>query len=86
VATLILPFLLGTVLGARFRVSVLFPAIGIVVLIALLACLVGGQPVSAVAVPAAIAISCIQVGYFAGMLATGLSSGQAVQAKTSQSA
>jgi hypothetical protein len=86
VSTFILPFLLGAVLGTRFRVLVLFPVIGAVLVIALLACLVGGQAVSAVAIAAVIAISCIQAGYFAGMLITGLTSGQAVQVKISRSA
>jgi hypothetical protein len=86
VSTFILPFLLGAVLGTRFRVFVLFPVIGAVLVIALLACLVGGQAVSAVAIAAAIAVGCVQVGYFAGMLIAGLTSGQAVQVKISRSA
>jgi hypothetical protein len=61
----------GAVLGSRFRVFVLFPVIGAVLVIALLACLVGGQAVSAVAIAAAIAVGCVQVGYFAGMLIAG---------------
>ena len=86
VSTLILHFLLGAVLGTRFRVLVLFPVIGAVVMIALAASLVGGNDLSAVTIGAAVAVSCIQLGYFAGMLVTGLSSTQAVQAKTSRSA
>jgi hypothetical protein len=84
--TLILPFLLGAVLGTRFRVLVLFPVIGAVLVIALLACLVGGQALSTVAVAAAIAVGSIQVGYFTGVLIAGLTSGQAVQVKISRSA
>ena len=85
-STLILPFLLGAVLGTRFRVLVLFPVIGVVVVIALLTGLYGNSAISTVAIDAAIAVGCIQVGYLAGMLVSGLSSGQAVQAKISRSA
>lgn len=74
--TLILPFLLGAVLGTRFRVVVLFPVIAAVVLIALATAFVGGNDLSAVTIDAALAISCIQVGYFAGMLVSGHSSAQ----------
>ncbi len=83
---LILPFLLGAVLGTHFRVLVLVPVIGTVVVMALLAGLAGGTGLSAVAMSAALAVSCIQVGYIAGMLLSGLSSRQAVQAKSSRSA
>jgi hypothetical protein len=86
VSTFILPFLLGALLGTRFRVLVLFPVIGAVLVIALPACVVAGQAISAVAIAAAIAVGCIQVGYFAGMLVSGLTSGQAAQVKISRSA
>jgi hypothetical protein len=86
VSTLILPFLLGVLLGTRFRVLVLFPAIGAVLVIDLVAGLYGGHGLSAVAIDAALAVGCVQVGYFAGMLVSGLSSGQAVPAKISRSA
>jgi hypothetical protein len=86
VSTLILPFLLGALLGTRFRVLVLFPAIGAVLVIAVVAGLYGGNDMSAVAIDTALAVGCIQLGYFAGMLISGLSSGQAVQAKISRSA
>lgn len=85
-STLILPFLLGALLGTRFRVLVLFPVIGAVVAVALVAGLVGGNGLSALVIGAALAVSCVQLGYFAGMLVSGLSSGQAVQAKISRSA
>jgi hypothetical protein len=86
VSTFILPFLLGAVLGTRFRVLVLFPAIGAVLMIGLVAGLTGDTDPSAMAIDAALAISCIQVGYLAGVLISGLSSGQAVQTKISRSA
>jgi hypothetical protein len=86
VSTLILPFLLGALLGTRFRVLVLFPAIGAVLVIAVVAGLYGGNDMSAVAIATALAVGCIQLGYFAGMLISGLSSGQAVPAKISRSA
>jgi hypothetical protein len=86
VSTLVLPLLLGALLGTRFRVLVLVPAIGAVLVIDLVAGLVGGNDMSAMAIDAALAVGCIQVGYFAGMLVSGLSSGQAVQAKISRSA
>lgn len=85
-AALILPLLLGTLLGARFRVLVLFPVIGATLMIALLAILAGANDLSAIAVNATLAIICIQLGYLAGMLASGLSSSKAVQAKVSRSA
>jgi hypothetical protein len=86
VSTLVLPLLLGALLGTRFRVLVLFPAIGAVLVIALLTGLYGNSDISAVAIDAALAVGCIQLGYFAGMLVSGLSSGQAVPAKISRSA
>jgi hypothetical protein len=52
---------------------VLFPAIGAVVVIAAFA---GGNDLSVVAIVAALAVGCIQVGYFAGILVSGLSSAQ----------
>jgi hypothetical protein len=86
VSTVILPFLLGAVLGTRFRVLVLFPVIGAVLVIASVAGLYGGIDMTAVAIDAALAVSCIQLGYFGGMLVSGLSSDRAVQAKISRSA
>jgi hypothetical protein len=86
VATLILPLVLGALLGTRFRVLVLFPVIGAVLVIALVAILAGTNDLSAIAIYAALAVICSQLGYLAGMLVTGLSSGQAVQAKISRSA
>jgi hypothetical protein len=77
VSILILSFLLGAVLGTRFRVLVLFPVIGAVVLIAVLAGLVGGTAISAVVIDAGLAVSGVQVGYFAGILVSSLSPGQA---------
>jgi hypothetical protein len=77
VSTLILAFLLGAVLGTRFRVLVLFPVIGAVVLIALLAGLVGGNGLSAAAIETVLAVACVQVGYFGGMLINSLSHRQA---------
>jgi hypothetical protein len=65
---------------------VLFPVIGAVVVIALVASLAGGNNISAMAIDSALAVGCIQVGYFAGMLISGLSSDQTVQAKISRSA
>ena len=75
-STLILAFLLGAVLGTRFRVLILFPVIVAVVLIALLAGLVDGNGLS-MAIDAGLAVSGIQVGYFAGILTSSLSPGQA---------
>jgi hypothetical protein len=51
--------------------------IGAVVLIAALAGLVGANGMSAVAIDAALAVSGVQVGYFAGMLISSLSRRQA---------
>jgi hypothetical protein len=87
VSILILSFLLGAVFGTRFRVLVLFPIIGAVVLIAVLASLVGGTAMSAVVVDAGLAVSGVQLGYFAGILVSSLSPGQAGPlAKISRSA
>ena len=85
-ATLILPLLLGALLGTRFRVLVLFPVIGAILVIALAAILAGANDLSTIAINATLAVICIQLGYLAGMAVTGLSSGQAVQAKISRSA
>lgn len=85
-AIVIVPLLLGAVLGIRFRVLVLFPVIGAVVVIALVAILAGANDLAVVAFNAALAAICIQLGYLAGMLVSGFSSGQLVQAKISRSA
>jgi len=68
VLTLILSFLLGAVLGMQFRVLVLFPLIGAVTLTVSLAGLVAGATLPASAIDVGLAISGVQLGYFAGML------------------
>jgi hypothetical protein len=77
VSILIVSFLLGAMLGRRFRVLVLFPVIGAVVLMALLADLVGGSAISALAIDAGLAISGVQLGYFAGIRASSQPAAQA---------
>lgn len=65
---LILPFLLGAVLGMRFNVLVLFPAIAGAVLIALAAGLARDASVWAMCIDPVVAAGCLQVGYVSAIL------------------
>ena len=63
----LLVFLIGAVLGMRFRVFVLIPAIGITLTAILAVCIVRGDSIAAFAFTAVLAASCLQVGYLGGV-------------------
>ena len=56
---ILLSFLLGAALGTRFRVLVLFPVIGAVVVIASATAFAGGNDLSTVAIDAALAVNTV---------------------------
>ncbi len=64
---LLLVFLIGAVLGTRFKVLVLIPAIGLTVSAILAAGIVRGESISTFAVTAILAVSCLQIGYLSGI-------------------
>jgi hypothetical protein len=62
-----LGLLIGMILGQRFKVLILFPAILLIVLLAAGTTIVGTKPLSSVALNAAMAILGLQVGYCLGI-------------------
>jgi hypothetical protein len=63
---LLLALLIGAVLGMRFKVLVLIPAIGLIVPAIVAAGMIRGESVASLAVIAIVAGSCLQIGYLAG--------------------
>jgi hypothetical protein len=66
---LLLAILVGAVLGMRFRVLVLIPAIGLTVATILAAGMIRGESVASFAITAILAGSGLQIGYLAGAIA-----------------
>ena len=64
---MLLAFLIGAVLGMRFKVLVLIPAIGFTLIAVLAACFVGGESLSITMVTAVFTASCLQIGYLGGV-------------------
>lgn len=64
---MLLAFLIGAVLGMRFKVLVLIPAIGFVLIAVLAGCFVGGESISITMATAVFAASCLQIGYLGGV-------------------
>ena len=62
-----LAVLIGMVLGQRFKVLILFPAILLVLLLAAAVAIVGTRPLWSVALNAAMVLIGLQVGYFLGI-------------------
>jgi hypothetical protein len=62
-------FLVGTVLGLRFKVPILFPAIGFSVLGVIANGIVVGESLWRLPLVAVVAATTIQLGYFAGAVA-----------------
>jgi hypothetical protein len=63
---LLLAILVGAVLGMRFRVLVLIPAIGLTVPAIVAAGIIRGDSVASFAVTAMLAATCLQIGHLAG--------------------
>jgi len=66
---ILLAFLLGAVLGMRFKVFILIPAIGFTLLAVLLVGAARGDSVSGMLIAAVLASSCLQIGYMFGIIA-----------------
>jgi len=68
IATSMISFLFGAVLGQRFTVLVLIPAMVVVMVIAMGAAITHPQTAWWITAMAAAAALCLQCGYFAGIL------------------
>ena len=66
---ILLAFLLGAVLGMRFKVFILIPAIGFALIGILAGGIAGGNSVSGTLIAAVLALSCLQIGYLLGNIA-----------------
>jgi hypothetical protein len=64
---MLLVFLIGAVLGMRFRVLVLVPAIGFASIVVLAACFVGGESLSVTMATTILTASGLQIGYLGGV-------------------
>jgi len=63
---ILLAFLIGAALGMRFKVFILFPAIGLALIAILAAGIARSDSISAILIAAVLASSCLQVGYLCG--------------------
>jgi Exopolysaccharide production repressor len=61
--------LVGAVLGTRFKVLILVPAIGLAAIANVAGGIVHGDSASAILTATVIAAVCLQLGYFCGMVA-----------------
>jgi hypothetical protein len=61
-----LAFLIGAVLGMKFKVLILIPAIGFALIVILAAGIARSDSISAILIAAALASSCLQIGYLCG--------------------
>jgi len=61
-----LAFLIGAVLGMRFKVLILIPAIGLALIVILAAGVARDDNVSAILIAAVLASSFLQIGYLCG--------------------
>ena len=66
---ILLAFLLGAVLGMRFKVFILIPAIGFALIAILAGGIARGNSVSGTLIVAVLASSCLQIGYLLGIIA-----------------
>jgi hypothetical protein len=64
----ILGFLLGAVLGMRFKVFILLPAVAFAVCIVAVAGIVNSSPASTVFIAAVLTSVCLQFGYVGGVV------------------
>jgi hypothetical protein len=60
-------FLVGAVLGMRFRVLILIPAIGFAMVVVLAAGIASGASLAAILTAAVLASICLQFGYLGGI-------------------
>jgi len=65
---ILLAFLLGAVLGMRFKVFILIPAIGFALIGILAGGIARGNGVSSTLIAAVLASSCLQIGYLLGII------------------
>ena len=65
---ILLAFLLGAVLGMRFKVFILIPAIGFALIALLAGGIARGDNVSAILIAAVLSSSSLQIGYLGGIL------------------
>jgi hypothetical protein len=62
-------FLIGAVLGLRFKVLILMPTIGLAILAIVAGCSARGHSAAATLIAVGLAVSCLQIGYFCGTIA-----------------
>jgi hypothetical protein len=65
---LLLMFLIGAVLGMRFRVLVLIPAIGFLFMASLAACVMRAESLSITIAAIVLTVCCLQIGYLGGIV------------------
>ena len=65
---ILLATLLGAVLGMRFKVFILIPAIGFALIVILADGIARGTSVSGILIAAVIASSCLQIGYILSII------------------
>jgi hypothetical protein len=65
---ILLVFLTGAVLGLRFKVLILAPAIGLALIVVVAMAIARGDGVASILLAGALASVCLQVGYLGGIL------------------
>jgi hypothetical protein len=65
----VLIFLIGALLGLRFKVLILFPAMALALIAAMAGGAIGGDSLPAILIIAVLAAGCLQIGYLCGVLA-----------------
>jgi len=66
---ILLATLLGAVVGMRFKVFIVFPAIGVALIVILAHGIARGTSVSGILIAVLVASSCLQVGYIFSLVA-----------------
>ena len=66
--TILLVFLTGAVLGLRFKVLVLVPAMGLAIIAITATGMASGYSLAAVLTAGVLALICVQIGYIGGLL------------------
>jgi len=66
---ILLVSLIGAVLGLRFKVLILIPAIGFTIIAAVATGIAGGNGLLAILLAGVLASTCLQIGYLGGILA-----------------
>ena len=66
---ILLAFLLGAVLGMRFKVFILIPAIGLIFIAILAGAVARGNGMAGTLIAAVLASSSVQIGYVLGIIA-----------------